>query len=251
DPSGGAGIEADLKTFSAHGIYGMSCITALTAQNTTGVFGVKATPHEFLEKMLSACIIDIFPDAVKIGMAVSSDIMAVIAKTITKYNLKNIVLDPVMVASSGAVLLDPDAIEALVTKLFPLASIITPNILEAEKLAGLKISTEEDIKKAAIILSKTTSAAILIKGGHSLKEEDTANDLLFEGGEMHWLSSPRVKNPNNHGTGCTLSSAIACNLAKGHKMRVAVQNAKNYITKALLSNLNLGAGSGPLNHFVK
>lgn len=245
DCSGGAGIQADLKTITAHKMYGMSAITALTAQNTTGVYGVFEVTPEFVALQLDAIFTDIYPDAVKIGMVSSKAIIEVIAEKLQQYKAKNIVLDPVMISTSGSKLLKEDAIETLIVKLMPMACIITPNLLEAACLCGLDIVTKEDMEKAARSITKTFSGEVLIKGGH-LKE--CSDDLLYTGGEYHWFKQAKLGNPNTHGTGCTLSSAIACNLADGKAIKEAILLAKRYITGAIDSNLDLGSGSGPLNH---
>ncbi|HIV63058.1 MAG TPA: bifunctional hydroxymethylpyrimidine kinase/phosphomethylpyrimidine kinase [Candidatus Butyricicoccus avistercoris] len=248
DCSGGAGIQADLKTMLANGVYGMSVITALTAQNTTGVYDVLESSPEFVAKQIDCVFEDIRPDAVKIGMVSNTDIIDSIAKKLKEYNAQNIVCDPVMVATSGSSLMKNDAVNTLINKLMPLATLITPNISEAEVLSGLNIETKDDMLKAAEKIAEITSAAILIKGGHLT---DSADDLLYENGNIHWFSGKRINNPNTHGTGCTLSSAIACNLAKGCTLAQAVQNAKDYITGALNAQLDLGKGSGPLDHGFK
>ena len=248
DSSGGAGIQADIKTITVHGLYATSAITALTAQNTTGVFGVLNTPAEFVAKQIDSVFDDIRPDAVKIGMLGSSEIISVIAERLDFYNAENIVLDPVMVAASGSKLLPEDAHQTLVSKLFPLARVITPNIPEAEVLCGVKIKNKEDMEKEAKALSKMLLGAILIKGGHFLY---SADDLLFENEKYYWYHEKRIDTLNTHGTGCTLSSAIACNLALGFNLFESVKKAKEYLTKAIRANLNLGKGNGPLNHMVK
>jgi len=245
DSSGGAGIQADLKTMIAHGVYGMSAVTALTAQNTTGVYDVMDASPEFVGKQIECIFDDIRPDAVKIGMVSNIGIIEKIAEELQKYKAENIVVDPVMVSTSGCALMSPDAQETLVTKLLPLADIITPNIPEAECLAGFAIESKEDMVKAAEVIAKNLKGDILIKGGHL---EDTADDLLYSKGKCIWYAEERVDNPNTHGTGCTLSSAIASNLALGYDMETSVKNAKDYITGALKDGLNLGKGSGPLNH---
>lgn len=245
DSSGGAGIQADLKTMTSHKIYGMSVITALTAQNTTGVFGVLESTPEFVSQQIDAVFTDIFPDAVKIGMVSNKEIISVIADKLIEYKAKNIVLDPVMVATSGSKLFKDDSIDMLINKLMPLATVITPNIHESEALTGLEIKNKEDMKKAALKMSENYCGGILIKGGHLT---DCSDDLLFYNGEFTWYEQSRINNPNTHGTGCTLSSAIACNLAEGFIIKESIQNAKNYITGALQANLDLGKGSGPLNH---
>lgn len=245
DCSGGAGIQADIKTITAHKMYAMSVITALTAQNTTGVYGVLDAPPEFIGRQFDCIFNDIVPDAVKIGMLSNAATINIVAAKLSEYGAKNIVLDPVMLATSGSKLLDDLAVDALKTKLLPLADIITPNIPEAESLGGISIQNREQMLAAAILLAEMVTGYVLIKGGHL---QDSADDLLYAKGEVTWLYSPKIENPNTHGTGCTLSSAIASNLAAGHDMATSVKNAKMYITGALRSNLNLGKGSGPLNH---
>jgi hydroxymethylpyrimidine/phosphomethylpyrimidine kinase len=245
DSSGGAGIQADIKTITVHKMYSMSAITALTAQNTTGVYGVLESTPEFLAKQLDCIFQDIYPDSIKIGMVSSKNLIETIAEKLKEYNAKNVVVDPVMVSTSGSKLLKDDAIEALINKLIPLATIITPNIPEAEVLSGIKINGPMDMEKAAKIISEKLAGAVLIKGGHSLRD---ANDLLYENGKCTWICGNRIDNPNNHGTGCTLSSAIACNLAEGYSILKSVRRAKIYVTEALKSNLNLGKGPGPLDH---
>jgi hydroxymethylpyrimidine/phosphomethylpyrimidine kinase len=245
DCSGGAGIQADIKTITAHKMYAMSAITALTAQNTTGVYGVLEASPEFVGLELDCIFTDIFPDAVKIGMVSNKAIIEVIAAKLLEYKVKNIVVDPVMISTSGSRLLNDDAVDSLKTKLFPLADIITPNLHEAEALCGFPIETTTQMVKAAVQISTMVKGWVLIKGGHLA---GCADDLLAGHGHETWFRSPRVENPNTHGTGCTLSSAIACNLAAGLDMPTSVGNAKNYITGALEAGLDLGKGSGPLNH---
>lgn len=247
DSSGGAGIQADLKTFAAHGVYGMSVISSITSQNTTGVYGVFDIPPEVVASQMDAVFEDIFPDAVKIGMVSSSEIIRAVAGKLRQYNAKNIVLDTVMVSTSGCPLLRPDAADALTSLLFPLADIITPNIYEAQILCGFDIRSEGDMARAAEAIYAKYGVCVLLKGGHLA---DTSSDLLYDGGAT-WFKSARVNNPNTHGTGCTLSSATAANLAVGYDMKTAVKNAKDYITGALEDMLNLGSGSGPLNHMYK
>ena len=239
DCSGGAGIQADLKTFLANGVYGMSAITALTAQNTLGVRSVMNSTPEFLGDQLDAVFEDIFPDAVKIGMVSSAELIEIIAAKLKFYAAKNIVVDPVMVATSGAKLIDDDAIKTLQTKLFPLAQIITPNIPELEEIAGT-LDMEQGAKK----IFDEYGCAVLAKGGHGFND---ANDYLFDGAGT-WFYGRRIDTPNTHGTGCTLSSAIAANLAKGFELKKSVERAKNYLTGALSTGLNLGKGSGALDH---
>lgn len=245
DCSGGAGIQADIKTIVAHKMYAMSAITALTAQNTTGVYDVMNVSREFLNKEICCIMEDIFPDAVKIGMVSSKEIIEEIVERLSEYKVKNIVVDPVMISTSGSRLLLEDAMEALVTKLLPIADVITPNIPEAECLCGFRILSKEDMIAAAEKISKDYKGKILIKGGHLDKSSD---DLLYEQGDITWYHGAKINNPNTHGTGCTLSSAIACNLAAGYDVIDSVERAKKYITGALKDNLNLGKDSGPLNH---
>lgn len=245
DPSGGAGIQADIKTMLANGVYAMSAVTALTAQNTTKVTGIMEVTPEFLGEQLDNVFTDIYPDAVKVGMVSSEALIQKIAEKLTEYDPKNIVVDPVMVASSGAKLITDHAIETLKKYLLPKASLLTPNILEAEALSGMQIKTKEDMAAAAQSICKKYSCAVLCKGGHQL---NYANDLLFCNNTYKWFYGKRIDNPNTHGTGCTLSSAIASNLAKGHDMDMSVELAKEYISGALGAMLNLGNGSGPMDH---
>ena len=245
DCSGGAGIQADLKTMMAHKVYGMSAITSLTAQNTTGVYGISDVTPDFLANELECIFDDIFPDAVKIGMVSDKDLIHVIAEKLKQYKAENIVVDPVMVATSGAKLISDDAVEILKQELFPLADVLTPNIPEAEVLSGMKIETAEDMIKAAAAIGEKYSCAVLCKGGHQLND---ANDLLWRKGDYKWFQGKRINNPNTHGTGCTLSSAIASNLAKGFDLDTSVERAKKYISGALAAMLDLGKGSGPMNH---
>ena len=245
DSSGGAGIQADVKTMTANGVYAMTAITALTTQNTTGVTGIMEVTPEFLAQQLDSIFTDIRPDAVKIGMVSSSALIQVIAEKLKEYKAENIVVDPVMVATSGSKLISDDAIETLKTCLMPLSSILTPNIPEAEVLAEMKVETEEEMILAAKKISETFHCAVLCKGGHQLND---ANDLLYRDGEYKWFHGKRIQNPNTHGTGCTLSSAIASNLAKGYSMDESVKRAKDYISEALEAMLDLGKGSGPMKH---
>ena len=246
DSSGGAGIQADLKTMLANHVYGMSAITALTAQNTTGVTDIMEVTPEFLAEQLDSIFTDIKPDAVKTGMVSSSQLIDIIADKLREYKAVNIVVDPVMVATSGAKLICDDAMETLKKKLLTLATVITPNIPEGEVLAGMKITSKEDMVTAAEKISNTYGCSVLLKGGHSLND---ANDLLVEQGkEPVWFMGRRIANTNPHGTGCTLSSAIASNLAKGKSLEEAVKGAKNYISGALAAGLDLGKGSGPMDH---
>ena len=248
DSSGGAGIQADIKTMTVNGVFAMSAITALTAQNTTGVTGILNATPDFLEKELDAIFTDIFPDAVKIGMVSSAELITVIADKLKAYGAKHVVVDPVMVATSGAKLLEDDAIDTLKEKLLPLAEVLTPNIPEAEILAGMKIESPTDMETAARTISETYGCAVLCKGGHDLND---ANDLLWKDGCARWFKGRRIQNPNTHGTGCTLSSAIASNLAKGLELDAAVEQAKAYISGALGAMLDLGKGRGPMNHMFE
>ena len=245
DSSGGAGIQADMKTMIANGVYAMSAITALTAQNTTGVQGIFEVTPEFLEQEIDSIFTDIRPDAVKIGMVSSTGLIESIAKKLTEYKAENIVVDPVMVATSGSRLISEDAIGALKEKLLPMATVLTPNIPETEVLSGMEVKTAEDMVEAAKYISETYHCAVLCKGGHQLND---ANDLLYRDGGYKWFNGKRIDNPNTHGTGCTLSSAIASNLAKGYDLDTAVERAKAYISGALAAMLDLGAGSGPMDH---
>ena len=245
DCSGGAGIQADLKTMTMNGVYAMSAVTALTAQNTTGVRAILESEPEFLKQQLDAVFEDIFPEAVKIGMVANSELIRVIADRLRFYHAKNVVVDPVMVATSGSALMKNDAVQTLIEELLPMAALVTPNIPEAEILSGLTIENKEDMIAAAKKIGDTYHCAVLLKGGHSIND---ANDLLYAEGELKWFEGKRIDNPNTHGTGCTLSSAIAANLAKGCTLSEAVQNAKEYISGALSAMLDLGKGSGPMNH---
>ena len=268
DSSGGAGIQADIKTMTMNGVFAMSAITALTAQNTTGVTGILNSTPEFLAQQLDAVFTDIYPDAVKIGMVSSQELIRVIAQKLRQYGAKHIVVDTVMEATSGAALLEPDAVTALETELLPLAEVITPNIPEAEILCGHSIKTAADMENAAKEISQKFGCNVLCKGGHNLND---ANDLLvLTDGSAAWYNGQRIDNPNTHGTGCTLSSAwfygqrsdnptslgsgcsltsaFASNLAKGYDLETAVRRAKAYISGALAAMLDLGHGSGPMNH---
>lgn len=245
DCSGGAGIQADLKTMTMNGVYAMSVITALTAQNTMGVKAIMEASPEFLKQQIDAVFEDIYPDAVKIGMVSSVELIQVIVDRLRYYEAKNVVVDPVMVSTSGSRLLKEDAIQILTQELFPIASLITPNILEAEIIADIKIDSKEDMLTAAKNIGDKYNCKVLLKGGHSIND---ANDLLYNKGEATWFQGKRIDNPNTHGTGCTLSSAIAANLAKGYSVKEAVEKAKEYISNALNAMLDLGKGSGPMNH---
>ncbi|WP_312614450.1 bifunctional hydroxymethylpyrimidine kinase/phosphomethylpyrimidine kinase [Oscillibacter sp.] len=245
DSSGGAGIQADIKTMTVNGVYAMSAVTALTAQNTTGVQGIFEVPPEFLAQQLDCVFTDIPPDAVKIGMVSSAGLIGVITEKLRQYAAVNIVVDPVMVSTSGARLISEDAVDALKRLLLPLATVLTPNIPETEVLSGITVESAADMERAAKAISDAYGCAVLCKGGHKLND---ANDLLYRNGAARWFNGRRIDNPNTHGTGCTLSSAIAANLAKGYGLEEAVERAKAYISEALGAMLNLGAGSGPMNH---
>lgn len=247
DSSGGAGIQADLKTMTVNGVFAMTAITALTAQNTLGVSAIMEVEPDFLKKQIDAVFTDIPPDAVKIGMVSSASLVEVIAERLRFYNARNVVVDPVMVATSGARLISEEAIEVLKSRLLPLATVLTPNIPEAEVLSEISIKSADDMVKAASIIASRYGCAVLCKGGHNLND---ANDLLYSDGAIHWFYGERIDNPNTHGTGCTLSSAIASNLAKGYSLADAVSRAKAYISKALSAMLDLGQGSGPMDHMV-
>lgn len=245
DPTGGAGAQADLKTFMAHEVYGMSILTALVAQNTTGVTSIMNVTPQFLEEQFDCVFTDIRPDAVKIGMVSRPELITVIVEKLKQYAIECIVVDPVMVSTSGSRLLEEPALELLKTKLLPLADIITPNIPEAEVLSGMRIHDRKDMQRAAAVIAQDYDGYILMKGGHSMNRAD---DLLVYKEDVHWLCCEKIDNPNTHGTGCTLSSAIASNLAMGYDMTSAVERAKAYISGALRDGLDLGKGSGPLNH---
>ena len=245
DCSGGAGIQADLKTMTMNGVYAMSAITAMTAQNTTGVFAIQESTPDFLRQQIDAVFEDIRPDAVKIGMVASAELIAVIADRLKYHQAKNIVVDPVMVATSGSALMKTDAVQTLIDELLPLATLVTPNIPEAQVLSGMTINCKDAMIAAAKQIGDTCRCAVLLKGGHCIND---ANDLLYANGTILWFEGKRINNPNTHGTGCTLSSAIAANLAKGFTLSESVQRAKAYISGALAAMLDLGKGSGPMQH---
>ena len=245
DSCGGAGIQADIKTMTMNGVYALSAVTALTAQNTTGVRAIMEASPEFLAAQLDAVFEDIFPDAVKIGMVASSDLIRVIASKLRQYGARNIVSDPVMVATSGSALINSDAVTTLKQELLPLCSLATPNIPEAEVLSGIEIKNRDDMQKAAEMIQSQYGCAVLVKGGHSVSD---ASDLLCRENGFEWFEGKRIDNPNTHGTGCTLSSAIASNLAKGFDLCESVRRAKEYISGALAAQLDLGKGSGPMAH---
>lgn len=248
DSIGGAGIQADIKSITCNGCYAMTAITAMTAQNTLGVKSIQESSPEFLEDQIDAIFADIVPDAVKIGMVSNRKLIEIISRKLKEYGAKNIVLDPVMVATSGAKLISEDAIETLKENLIPLATLITPNIPESEILSGMKIETEEQMVYAAKQISEKFKTAVLVKGGHSIND---ANDVLYADGKFLWFPQERIENSNTHGTGCTLSSAIASHLAKGEPIECAINSAKKYLTECLKAGLDLGKGSGPLMHNYK
>ena len=245
DSSGGAGIQADIKTMLANGVFAMTAITALTAQNTTGVRDILEATPAFLGEQIDAVFEDIRPDAVKIGMVSSTQLIEVIAQRLTFHQAKNIVVDPVMVATSGSELMRTDAVAALQEKLIPLAAVVTPNIPEAQILSGMTIRDAADMERAARAIGDSCGCAVLLKGGHSVSDAD---DLLYADGSVQWFQGRRIPTPNTHGTGCTLSSAIAANLAKGFSLDQSVRRAKEYISGALGAMLDLGSGSGPMDH---
>ena len=245
DSSVGAGIQADIKTMTINGVFAMSAVTALTAQNTTGVRSVQEAAPEFLKQQIDAVFEDIFPDAVKIGMVSSSELIRIISDRLRYHKAVNIVVDPVMVSTSGSALMKNDAVVTLTEELLPIAALVTPNIPEAQVLSGMDIADREAMNEAAGIIGDNYGCAVLLKGGHSVND---ASDLLYDNGEYCWFEGRRIANPNTHGTGCTLSSAIAANLAKGYDLKTSVQRAKEYISGALADMMNLGHGSGPMNH---
>ena len=245
DCSGGAGVQADLKTMTANGVYGMSVITALTAQNTTGVRSVRNTDPDFFRDQLDAVFEDIFPDSIKTGMIADERLIVIAAERLRHYKAKNIVVDPVMVATSGASLSDQKSVKAMTEHLFPISSLVTPNIPEAEVLSGMKIFSKEARIDACKKIFETSGCSVLIKGGH---DDQNSDDILYHADETYEFGSIRIDNPNTHGTGCTLSSAIACNLAKGMSIPDSVSRAKKYVTGAISAMLDLGYGRGPLDH---
>lgn len=248
DSCGGAGIQADLKTFSAHGVYGMSVITAVTAQNTQGVFGVQDISLELIQKQIEVVLDDISVDAVKIGMVSKTETIQTIADTLQGYSVKNLVVDPVMVSKSGYHLLQPEAKEALIKRLLPMATVVTPNLLEAEVITGRSITNLAAMKEAAMEIHNMGAQYVLVKGGHL---EGEATDVLYDGGTYEYFHAPRINTENTHGTGCTLSSAIASNLAKGLDIKTAIEGAKAYITIAIQHSFSIGNGVGPTHHFYE
>ncbi len=245
DSIGGAGIQADIKTMITNGVYAMTALTAITAQNTIGVTDILEVTPEILKNQIEAVFEDIYPNAVKIGMVSSSLLINTIADELKKYNAKNIVVDPVMISTSGSNLIETSAISTLKEKLIPISTLITPNIPEAEVLSGMEIKDENHMCIAGKKIFNTYGCAVLLKGGHNIND---SNDLLCINGEIKWFYGKRINNPNTHGTGCTLSSAIACNLAKGYTIEESVERGKNYISLALEDMMDLGKGIGPMNH---
>ena len=248
DPTGGAGIQADLKTIEAHGLYGMAAITVVIAQNTTGVFAMQAVSPELVAKQIDCVFEDIRPDAVKLGMLYNADIIHAVADRLRAHYAKNVVLDPVLISSSGHDLSHPDPLPAMLEQLFPLCTLVTPNLHETAAICGRAIQTRTEMEQAACNIAARTKGGVLVKGGHLA---DCADDLLCAAGQLHWLHAPRIDNPNTHGTGCTLSSAIACNLAQGVSLTGSVKRAKRYLTACIRYGLALGHGSGPLQHRVE
>lgn len=248
DSGGGAGIQADLKTFSAHGVFGMSVITSVTAQNTTGVLGIEDISPETVLLQMKAVFEDLYPDAVKIGMVSSREIIKAIAEGLKKYKPEKVVLDPVMISKSGSFLLKPDAVGAFREELIPQSLVITPNLMEAEALSGIKIRDRDSMKDAARKIIDLGAKSVVIKGGHLTGD---ALDIFYDGGNFYDVASERIKTKNTHGTGCTFSSAIAANLALGYPLVESIRRAKEYITGAIRNALNIGHGVGPTNHFWK
>ncbi|HSB61740.1 MAG TPA: bifunctional hydroxymethylpyrimidine kinase/phosphomethylpyrimidine kinase [Vicinamibacteria bacterium] len=247
DSGGGAGIQADLKTFSAFRVFGLSVLTAVTAQNSVGVTGVFELPPEFVARQMDAVLSDFGADAVKIGMLSSPAIVSAVAERLEAYGQDRVVLDPVMVAKSGDLLLRPEAREALVRELLPRADLVTPNLPEASVLAGMPVENEADMEEAARRILALGARGVLVKGGHL---KDSATDLLWNGRTLTRLEAPHLDSPNTHGTGCTYSSAIAAGLARGRPLGEAVREAKAYVTAAIREGFQLGRGVGALRHFV-
>ncbi|MDR1944469.1 MAG: bifunctional hydroxymethylpyrimidine kinase/phosphomethylpyrimidine kinase [Synergistaceae bacterium] len=249
DCSGGAGIQADLKTFSAHGVFGMSVIVSVVAENTSRVIGFQDISPEVIDGQIDAVFEDIEVDAVKVGMLSCERTMRTVAEKLKEYRPSGVVIDPVMYAKNGSPLMDPGAIDALIAYVLPLAYVLTPNIPEAEKIAGFEIKNREDVKKAAGSIVGMGPRSVLIKGGHALHEGGDAVDVLYDGTEFSYYSSPRIDTKNTHGTGCTYSSAIASNLALGLPLGKAIARAKRYVSTAIEHALPIGKGNGPTHHF--
>ena len=248
DSGGGAGIQADLKTFAALGVYGTSALTAITAQNTVGVTAVHELPTEVIAAQIDAVITDIGADAVKTGMLASTAIIECVASEVQRHGVTQLVVDPVMVAKSGDTLLREDAVQSLCTQLIPLAALVTPNIPEAQALTGIDISSDNDMRVAARKFVEMGARAVVVKGGH---REGPATDLFYDGSSFREFTAPRVETDNTHGTGCTFASATAAGLARGMTLQDAVELAKDYVTEAIRNSLSVGRGHGPLNHFYK
>lgn len=246
DCSGGAGIQADLKTFSAHGVFGMTAIASVVAENTFRVIEFQNVRPDIIKKQIDAVFEDIPPDAVKVGMLSCREGMLAVAGKLRKWKAQNVVVDPVMYAKNGCALMDPDSIDTLIDKVVPLADVLTPNIPEAEEISGMRIQTQDDMTKAARLIHRMGCQTVLVKGGHS---EGDATDILFDGNEFYRFSAPRIPTKNTHGTGCTYSSAIASNLALGMTVPQAVERAKAYVTTAIAHALEIGKGHGPTHHF--
>lgn len=246
DCSGGAGIQADIKTFSAHGVFGMSVIISVVAENTSRVIDFQDISPDIIEKQIDAVFEDIEVDAVKIGMLSNAEIMKAVAKKLKEYNPKNVVIDPVMYAKTGDALMDPNAIDTMIAEVIPLADVLTPNIPEAEKIAGIEIDNIEKMKEAARIIHEMGCRSVLVKGGHAVGD---AVDVLFDGEEYSYYSAERINTKNTHGTGCTYSSSIASNLALEHPLAEAIAESKEYVTNAIKHSLSIGKGHGPTNHF--
>ncbi len=246
DCSGGAGIQADLKTMSAHGVFGMSVIVSVVAENTARVISIEDVSPKMIEDQMDAVFEDIFPDAVKVGMLSTPECMKAVARKLCQYKPEHIVIDPVMYAKNGCPLMNPDAVGALITHVLPLATVLTPNIPEAECIAKMEIHNVEDMEEAARRIHAMGCKTVLVKGGHGV---GNALDVLFDGEKFYQFETPRIDTKNTHGTGCTLSSAIASNLALGHTTHEAVRLAKDYVTEGIRHSLAIGKGCGPLNHF--
>ena len=246
DPSGGVGVQADLKTMSALGVYGMSVIVSVVAENTARVISVEDISPRVISDQIDAVFEDIFPDAVKVGMLSSEEVMRTVAAKLAEYRPQHIVIDPVMYAKNGAPLMQEDAIDSLISLIVPVATVLTPNIPEAEKITGMRISTIDDMKKAGEKIVSMGAKAALVKGGHYIGD---ASDVLFDGSDFHIYTTKRINTKNTHGTGCTLSSAIASNLALGYPLPESIKRAKDYVTGAIEHALDIGKGNGPTNHF--
>lgn len=247
DSGGGAGIQADLKTFAALGVYGTSVLTAITAQNTLGVTGIHEVPTELIRAQIEAVVFDIGADAVKMGMLSSVEIIEAVAEEVRRLGLTTLVIDPVMVAKSGDRLLREEAVEALRAKLLPLATVVTPNAPEAELLTGINVQTLEQARRAAKEIVGMGARSVVVKGGHLANA--SATDTFYDGSKFQEFRAPRIETKNTHGTGCTFASAIAAGLAKGLALEKALGQAKEYVTKAIQASLDIGTGHGPLNHF--